>query len=259
MTSASLSEILYEVRANVAYIGLNRPERLNALTPRLLTLLRDAIVAAPGDGARAILLYGTGRCFCAGADLTSAGDRDAGEKLRADYHPVAQALHRAPIPIVAAVQGVTAGGGAGLALAADIVVMERTAAFAFVFAKLGLVPDVGATWLLARSIGRARTLDLALTGARMTADAALDAGLVTRIAEAGEAYAMAEALATTLAGLPTVALGLIRSQVSAALNAGFEESLEIEATHQSRASATADFSEAVHAFREKRPPTFLGR
>lgn len=259
MATATTEAVLYEVHANVAHIGLNRPDRLNALSPAMLGALRHAITAAPDDGARAILLYGKGRCFCAGADLTTAGGRDAGEKLREDYHPVARALHRSPIPIVAAVQGITAGGGAGLALAADIVVMERTAALAFVFARLGLVPDVGATWLLARSIGRARTLDLALTGARISGEAALDAGLVARIAEEGQAYALAEALAATLAGLPTVALGLIRSQVSAALEIGFDDILEIEAVNQSHASPTADFTEALTAFRDKRRPTFLGR
>lgn len=258
MMSESPLEVLYEVRDSVAYVALNRPERLNALTPGALLLLREAIEAAPGDGARVILLHGRGRCFCAGADLTLAGKGDAGDRLRDLYHPVARALFRSPIPVIAAVQGVTAGGGAGLALSADIVVMERTAAFAFLFAKLGLVPDVGATWLLARSIGRARTLDLVLTGEKMFAQDALAVGLVTRLAEPGEALGQATSLATTLAALPTVALGLIRAQVSEALALGYDDALELEAVHQSRASGTADYREGLAAFLQKRAPVFGG-
>lgn len=255
----SPNTVLYEVRDGIAHIGLNRPERLNALTPELLGRLHEAVEAAPGDGARAILLYGAGRSFCAGADLTSAGNNDAGEKLRDHYHPVARAMHRSSIPIVSAVQGVAAGGGAGLALSADIVVMERSATLAFVFAKLGLVPDVGATWFLARSIGRARTLELALLGEELTAEAAYASGVITQITETGQGYARAAMLAEELATMPTVALGLIRTQVSDALRFDFDESLETEATNQSRASATEDFKEAVRAFREKRRPAFIGR
>lgn len=252
--------VLSSMTGAVAHIRLNRPERLNALSFAMLERLRTEIETAPDKGARAILLSAQGRAFCAGADLSGqAGQRDAGEKLREHYHPVARAMQHSRIPIVCALRGTATGGGAGIALLSDIVVMERMAGISFVFARIGLVPDVGAAWLLAQSVGRARALDLLLFGDRMTGEDARAAGLVSRLVEEGEALPHAQALAERLAGMPSVALGMIRRQVNQALGADLDTALEVEAVYQSRASATEDFREGVRAFREKRPPLFMGR
>lgn len=252
--------VLLAMEGDVAVVQLNRPERLNALTPDMLDLLAATLRRAADDGARAVLLTGEGRAFCAGADLTaSVGMRDSGEALRRHYNPVIATMAELPIPIVAAVNGAAAGAGASIALAADIVVMAQSAYLLLAFANIGLVPDAGATWLIGKAAGRARLLEMALLGERMLAAEALANGLVTRVVEDGGLLQVSHGLATKLAAMPTVALGLIRKQVRVALSGTLAETMEIEADHQSIAAKTEDCREAIAAFLEKREAHFIGR
>lgn len=255
----------YALDAGVATITLSRPEKLNALTPALLGEVAAAARQAQVDGARALVLTGAGRAFCSGADLAPDDQgyeglpEDLGALLDAHYHPVVLALSALDIPIVTAVNGLAAGAGASLALLGDIVVMARSAYLLLAFANIGLVPDAGATWLVAKSAGRAKALEMALLGERMSADDAAAAGLVARVVDDGAALAEATAIAGTLARGPTLALGMIRRQVAAALTATLEQTLTIEAGNQARAGRSDDFKEALAAFGEKRKPQFKGR
>lgn len=252
--------VLFAMEGDVAVVRLNRPDRLNALTADMLDLLAATLRRAAEEGARAVLLTGEGRAFCAGADLTaSVGMRDSGEALRRHFNPVIETMAELPIPIVSAVNGAAAGAGASIALAGDIIVMARSAYLLLAFANIGLVPDAGATWLIGKAAGRARLLEMALLGERMQADEALAAGLVTRVVEDGALWDLSHGLAVKLAAMPTVALGLIRKQVGAALVGTLAETMEIEAEHQSIAARTEDCQEAVAAFLAKREPHFKGR
>jgi len=253
--------IIYALADKVATIRLNRPDRLNALTPELIGQLKDALARAVDEGARAVLLTGEGRAFCSGAELgdIANGVPDLGELLETHYHPAVEALAALPIPIVTAINGPAAGAGASFALAGDIIVMARSAYLLLAFANIGLVPDAGATWLIAKAAGRAKVLEMALLGERMSAEAALDAGLVTRVADDAAVMETANALAAKLASMPTLALGMIRSQVSTALSGTLSETLAVEAANQRIAGFSADFVEGVSAFAEKRKAEFKGR
>lgn len=254
--------VLYSLDASVATIRLNRPERLNAVTAEMLGLLRETLWRAADEGARAVLMTGEGRGFCSGAELTPGGDgglsHDLGAAVERDYIPVAEALSKLPIPVVTAVNGPAAGAGVGIALGADIVVMAQSAYLLLAFANIGLVPDCGSTWLVAKSAGRAKALEMALLGEKMTAQEAKDAGLVTRVVADETLMTTAQGIAAKLAAMPTMALGLIRAQVKAALNSTLSETLSIEATHQRRAGHSEDFREGVAAFLQKRTPEFKG-
>jgi 2-(1,2-epoxy-1,2-dihydrophenyl)acetyl-CoA isomerase len=254
-------EVLLTHEGDVAVVRLNRPDRLNALTPAMLDLLGDTLKRAAAEGARAILVTGEGRAFCSGADLAASvqGARDPGDSLRQHYNPMIEVFAASPIPVVSAVNGAAAGAGAAIALAADIVVAAKSAYFLLAFANIGLVPDAGATWLIAKSAGRAKALEMALLGERMSAQDASDAGLVARVVEDEALAGEAMALAAKLAAMPTVALGLIRKQVAAALNSTLSETLALEAEHQSIAARSEDFREGVAAFLQKRTPSFEGR
>lgn len=253
--------VLFEMRGEVGVLRLNRPQQLNALTPAMIGAIRETLIAAPGQGARAVLVTGEGRAFCSGADLTAsaAGSRDLGESLLTHYNPMAQAFAELPIPIVTAINGPAAGAGASIALSGDIVVAARSAYLLLAFANIGLVPDAGATWLVAKGAGRAKAMEMALLGERLGAEDALAAGLVTRVTEDEALFDTAFALAQKLAAMPTVALGLIRKQVSAALSSTLAETLAMEAVHQRAAGQSEDFREGVAAFLQKRPAEFKGR
>lgn len=254
--------VLYSLDKGVATIRLNRAERLNAVTLDMLDLLRASLLRAVGDGARAVLLTGEGRAFCSGADLAgrdSGQVADLADDLEFHYNPLAETLSKLPIPIVSAVNGPAAGAGVGIALGGDIVVMAKSAYLLLAFSNIGLVPDCGATWLVAKSAGRAKALEMALLGEKLAADDAKDAGLVARVVEDGELLTTATALAERLAAKPTVALGLIRAQVKAALTSTLSETLSVEAAHQRVAGKTEDFREGVTAFLEKRKPDFKGK
>lgn len=257
-----MSDVLIEMDGQVAVIRLNRPERLNAVTDPMLDLLRETLNQAVAMGARAILLTGEGRAFCAGADLAanSTGSmRDPGASLRAHYNPLAETFAMSPIPIVTAVNGPAAGAGASLALLGDVVVMARSSYLLLAFANIGLVPDAGATWLIAKSAGRAKVLEMALLGERLSAEDALAAGMVSRVVDDEALMETAMGLAQKLAAMPTKALGLIRKQVAAALSGTLSSTLAVEAEHQSAASKTEDFREGVAAFLMKRKAEFTGK
>jgi 2-(1,2-epoxy-1,2-dihydrophenyl)acetyl-CoA isomerase len=253
--------ILFSIAADVATITLNRPDRLNAITPEMLDELLDALGAAEAGGARAILLTGAGRAFSSGADLIAGGAMpdDLGETIERHYNPVAERLAGLKIPVVSAIGGPAVGAGLSLALAADIVVAARSAYLLLGFVNIGLVPDAGATWLVAKAAGRLKALELALLGERLSAEDALPAGLVTRVVADERLEEEASAIAARLATLPTVALGLIRQQVRTALTGTLNETLAVERANQRVAGRTADFREGVAAFAEKRAPRFTGR
>lgn len=250
--------LLYSVTDDVATITLNRPERMNALSVELMIELADAIGRTQKEGARALVLTGASTSFCSGADLTAGMPDDLGALLDQYYHPVVEALAGLDIPVISAINGPAVGAGLSIALAADIVVMARSAYLLLAFANIGLVPDAGATWLIAKSAGRAKALEMALMAERISAEQALDYGLVTRVVDDEEVAQAAGAIAAKLAHGPSIALGFIRKQVAAALNATLTQTLDIEKANQAAAGRTQDFREAVTAFVQKRKPEFRG-
>lgn len=262
---SSYDTILFDLNDNVATITLNRPDKLNALTPRMFEEASAAIDEALAKGARALVLTGAGKAFCSGADLKPddygyAGlPDDLGELLDTYYNPFVRKLAGLDIPVVSAINGPAVGAGLGLALTADIIVAARSAYMLLAFVNIGLVPDAGSTWLVAKGVGRTKALEMALLGERISADEALAAGLVTRVVDDEAAQTEAAAIARKLAAGPTVAIGMIRKQVAAALNQTFEETLDTERANQTIAGRTDDFKESLAAFAEKRPPTFKGQ
>jgi len=254
------STIDYALRDRVALVTLNRPERLNALNAQVFAEMTAAIDEGLADGARALVLTGAGRAFCSGADLQdrSIDTSDLGAMIDAAYNPFARKLAAVDVPVITAVNGLAAGAGCGLALMGDISVMARSAYLVLAFVNIGLVPDAGATWLVAKGAGRTKALEMALLGEKLTAEDALAAGLVTRVVDEEAVLDEALAIARKLASGPSVAIGMIRKQVAAALTASFDETLEIERANQRTTGQTADFREAVTAFAQKRAPNFTG-
>lgn len=255
--------ITFDLTDRVATLAIDRPTRMNALTPRVFAELTAAIDAALEQGARAIVLTGTGGAFCSGADLVGDGGapmpRDLGESLDTSYNPFVRKVAALDVPFLTAINGPAVGAGLGLALLGDISVMARSAYVLLAFVNIGLVPDAGATWLVAKAAGRTKALEMALLGERVSADEALAAGLVTRVVDDAQVLAETQKLAAKLAAGPSVAIGMIRKQVAAALSLDLDQSLAVERENQTRAGHTRDFAEAVRAFGEKRKPVFEGR
>ena len=257
--------ILVEARAGYRVVTLNRPARLNAFTEGMHVALRDALAEAEADrGCRALLLTGAGRGFCAGQDLndrlSKAGETPVlGSALEAYYNPLVRKLRELPFPVVAAVNGVAAGAGCNIALACDIVLAARSASFVQSFAKIGLVPDSGGTWILPRLIGPARARALALLAEPLPADKAEAWGMIWKAIDDGALRAEAEKLCAGFAAAPTLGLALIKRALDAAWDNDFEAQLELEREFQREASLAPDYAEGVRAFLEKRPPIFSGR
>lgn len=247
----------------VRTITLNRPEEMNAVNDRMTSeLAKELRGVAREKSVRCVVLTGAGRAFCVGQDLKEAtgreGPYDFGARLRAGYNPVVAALTKLAVPTVAAINGAAAGAGWSLALACDLRICSKSAKFVAAFSNIGLVPDSGMTWILPRLVGYAKALEIAWLSDPITADSALQLGLVHRVVEPDAVAASARQIAEQLAKRPTKGLILTRQAFAAGYGQDMESQLEYEAQLQTIAGRTKDYSEGVRAFIEKRTPEFTG-
>ena len=256
-----MDELLVVRRGGVRVLTLNRPDRLNAFTKPLLSVLMAALADAEADqDCRAVLLHGAGRAFCAGQDLTMVEPgADLGDSLDRSFNPLIRRLRAMRLPVVCAVHGVAAGAGANLALACDIVLAGTSARFIQSFIRIGLIPDAGGTWTLPRLAGDARARGMAMLGEPVSAAQAEAWGLIWRALPDDELLPEAERLAAHLATQPTAALALVKQALNASASHSLDQQLDLERDLQRQAGHTPDFQEGVAAFLEKRLAAFTGR
>lgn len=246
----------------VAILTLDDPATLNAMTPDLLGSLAAAIAQTESDpNVRAIVLTGAGRGFCSGQNLKAfevlGSDIVAG--VMTHYWPAMQAMRTCRVPIVVAVNGVAAGGGFSLAMAGDMIIAARSAKFIQVFSRIGLVPDLGSTWLLPRLIGRQRALELMLLNEPLSADTAHEWGLVRQVVDDANLLSEAITLAKRLAEGPTRALVATRMLLDESEHASYADQFRREIEIQADIRKSEDALEGRRAFTEKRAARFTGR
>jgi 2-(1,2-epoxy-1,2-dihydrophenyl)acetyl-CoA isomerase len=258
---ADYQMIRYTVVDSVATVTLARPNCLNAIGYPMMSELTHSLDRLAADGARALILTGDGRMFSSGGDLTTVPPNplDIGEGIEKVWNPFMEQLMNLPIPVISALNGPAIGVAVSFALAADFVIMERSAYFLLAFIRLGLIPDVGATWLLTKALGRQRATEVMMLGEKITSQQAQTWGLIYRIVEDGDAGEAARELAMRLVTGPTKAYGLLRLSIRAALDGTLTESLRAERIYQRDAGRTADHQEALAAFNEKRAASFSGK
>jgi len=260
-----MTDILWNTADGVATVTLNRPEVLNSFNRSMARELCDALSRAwSDDTVRAVVLTGSGRGFCAGQDLAEAAPRDRpmpdlGDIVRDSYNPVIRAIRTLEKPVICAVNGVAAGAGANLAFACDIVFASSSATFVQSFAKIGVIPDSGGTFILPRIVGLHRATVMTMLAEKMSAEQARDWGLVFRVIEPDALLETAGGTARQLATQPTRALGLIKRGFNKSLGIDLDAQLDFEEELQREAGRTEDYAEGVNAFLEKRKPVFIGR
>jgi enoyl-CoA hydratase/carnithine racemase len=269
--SASLTErwehIVVDVRDGVATLTFDRPHRLGALTFEAYADLRDVLAELPHrDDVRVVLISGRGRGFCSGGDVEEiiGALRDMDVRSRLDFTrmtgSVVRALRECPFPVIAAVNGVAAGAGAVIALAADLRLLARSASFAFLFTQVGLAgADMGSAYLLPRVVGLARATELLLLGGSVDAQRALDLGLATRVVDDDSLGDAAASLAASLAGGPALAYAATKVLLTRELDMDLAASLELDAMTQALLMRSDDHDEFYRAWSERRPPQWRGR
>ena len=257
-----MDTILFSVESGVAFITMNRPDKLNSFN-RPMALQLQAILdeCASDENIRAIYLTGAGKGFCAGQDLAEVVDPEGPGMQRIlseHYNPIVQRLREIQKPVVAAVNGVAAGAGANIAFACDIVVSKSSASFIQAFSKIGLIPDSGGTFTLPRLIGFQRASALMMLGDKVSATEALQMGMLYKVFEDEAFESESKKLAFQLATMPTKALGYIKQALNASATNTIQSQLALEDELQQKAAATADFKEGVDAFLAKRAPQYKG-
>jgi 2-(1,2-epoxy-1,2-dihydrophenyl)acetyl-CoA isomerase len=259
------SLVLSELHDGVLVLTLNRPEVLNSFTRTMAAELQAGLARAASDReVRAVLLTGAGRGFCAGQDLSEVlpdGDGpmpDISEVVRTSFNPIILAIRQLEKPVICAVNGVAAGAGANLAFACDLTVAAEEANFVESFAKLGLIPDTSGTFFVPRLVGPQRATGMFFLGEKMPAAKAKEWGLIWEVVPHAQLHEVAIHLAKQLATQATRGFGLTKRAMNASWHHSLAEQLELEAQLMQEAGRTADYAEGVHAFLEKRKPTYRG-
>jgi 2-(1,2-epoxy-1,2-dihydrophenyl)acetyl-CoA isomerase len=258
--------LIWEQDGGVGRLTLNRPDTLNAWTDEFGSELKDVIEReAAHDSVRSVLVTGAGRGFSSGADLKAGfepapedGLPDIRKELHEVYHPVIAGVRRLEKPVVAAVNGPAVGIGASLAFACDLVLAAESAYFGLAFVNIGLMPDGGSTLFVPTAVGKARAFQMALLGERVTADRALEWGLVNYVHPDEKLVEEANALAEKLAAGPTRSYASSKRALNQMLYPDLDGQLALEAELQHALARTRDFTEGVSAFVEKRDPAFQG-
>ncbi len=260
--------VLATLDGGVLSLTLNRPQRLNAMSRPLIAALIEQFDRARADAAvRAVLLTGAGRGFCAGADLAGTGTGSVGPDGKPDlgavmeqfYNPLIRAIRELPKPVVGAINGVAAGGGANLALACDIVLAARSARFDQAFVRISLLPDLGGTWFLPHTVGDARARALTMLGSSVPAEQAERMGMVWEVVDDDRLQEEATKVARRLASGPTLSYAAIKKAMNQAGTSSLDRQLDLERDCQRELGRSADFKEGVAAFLAKRPANFTGR
>ena len=256
----TFDRITMTAHENVAILAFNQPEVMNAVSARMIRGALAALDTIESDSKfRALVLTGSGKAFCTGANLAEIEPGlSAADMLERVYHPFLRRLRDSRLPIVTAVNGPAVGIGMSFALSGDLTIVARSAFFQQGFSKLGLVPDGGSSWLLPRLVGLARARELALLSEKLPAEKALAWGLITSVADDDRLSEEAVALAQKLANGPA-ALALTRKLFWESPGNSYEAQLALEQAAQQQASESADFREGLAAFHEKRPPRFTGK
>ena len=262
----SFETVQYELNETAAIVTMNRPEALNALSLQLTKDLRSAFEKAVADKARAVVLTGEGRAFCSGGDLREMqamwqkeGRIEAflEEPLKA-LHDVVSLIRETPIPFLAAVQGVCAGAGTNFALACDLVFAAENATFNEAFVRIGLSPDCGGSFFLPRAVGEKLAAELFMTGETLTAERALQVGMINRVTAAENLMEESLQMAKKLALASTGSIGRIKQMLNASFSNDLLHQLDLEHRLQIESGKSDDFKEGVTAFFEKRHPNFTG-
>ena len=257
--------ILTSRSGGVARLTLNRPDKLNAFTRAMHTELRAALMAAGSDpDCRVVVLTGAGRAFSAGQDLADTGaasgsTMDAGGMLDEAYNPLIKLITTLEKPVIAAVNGIAAGAAANIAFACDLVYAARSASFLQAFARIGLIPDAGGTWVLPRLAGPMRARGLAMLAEPLPAEKAEAWGLIWKCVDDDKFEAEVAAVAGKLAAAPTYALALAKQALAVSSTNTLAQQLDLERDLQRLAGASPDAREGIVAFLEKRPPKYTGR
>ena len=257
-----MSSILFHIENGIASITLNRPDKLNSFNREMALLLQDKLdECASLKEIRCVYLTGAGKGFCAGQDLAEMVDPNGPgmQKILSEhYNPIITRLRNLPKPVIAAVNGVAAGAGANIALACDMVVAAASVSFIQAFSKIGLIPDSGGTFHLPRLIGFQKASALMMMGDKISAQEALQMGMLYKVFSDETFADESRKIALTLSQMPTKALAFIKHALNQSFSNNLEEQLLLEDLYQQKAAATADFKEGVQAFLEKRSPHFKG-
>ena len=259
-------KVTLEINDEVGIMRLNDPSAMNAVSNEMLEGLWDCLnaVEEQDSNIKCLVFTGEGRGFCAGANLAAGPDKsnqgrqDAGQRLETGYHPILRRLKNLKIPLITSVNGPAAGAGMSLALMGDMIIAGKSAFFLQAFRRIGLVPDAGSTWILPRLIGMARAKELAVLGERLSAEKAMEWGLINRLYEDSELLNETIKLAKELSKGP-MSLGLIRKAFWDSFDNSYEEQLNLERDLQFIAGQSDDFKEGVRAFLEKRDAKFSGK
>ena len=257
-----MPNILFEIRDQIAFITLNRPDKLNSFTREMALLLQNRLdECASLHEVRAVHITGAGKAFSAGQDLAEVVDPEGpglANILREQFNPIVTRIRNLPKPVVAAVGGVAAGAGANIALCCDIVVAAQSASFIQAFSKIGLIPDSGGTYFLPRLVGWQKATAIALLGDKISAIEAEKIGMVYKVYDNEEFAGASRALTAVLAQGPTKALAFTKHAFNYSTVNSLEAQLILEDELQQKAAQTNDYREGVQAFLEKRPPSFKG-